>query len=561
MTDNKSILKDVLKKFKKQFYAIGLFSFLINILMLVPPIYMLQLYDRVLHSKSQDTLLMLTLIVVILFITMGLLEIVRSRLLIKIGNGIDNNLSNNIYDCLFELEKLNPKEANTAYVNNLTQIRQFITSNGIFAFFDAPWISIYLLILFLFHPYFGYFALFTIFILFILTFVNEIFTKGKLNEASTDNINSNTYLDACLKNADVINSMGMKENIRTLWKNKYYSFLNAQNDASEHASIWSNISKNFRLLAQSLILGLGAYLAIKSEVSAGMIIASSIIMGRALAPLDLLISTWKNFISYRNSYKRIDSLLKQFSKKEKKTLIPISKAVVSLENVVIAPPLKKENLIIKDISFEINSGDIVAIIGNSGTGKSTLLKGILDIWPLSKGIVKIDNIDIRLLNKEKIGSKIGYLPQDIELFEGTISENICRFQNFDSNKIVEATKIAGVHKMILKFPEAYDTNIGYKNTLSGGQRQRIGLARAIYDNPKLVILDEPNSNLDKEGENALLEAIINLKKNNTTVIIVTHKENILKVTNKIALIEDGKLKEYGDTNSVLNKYNFFKLDN
>ncbi|WP_205588719.1 type I secretion system permease/ATPase [Poseidonibacter antarcticus] len=557
---NTSELKSVLKQSKKLFFTIGLFSFLINILMLVPPIYMLQIYDRVLSSKSKDTLFMLTLIVVVLFITMALLEIIRSKILIKIGNRIDNNLSNRIFDSLFQLEKVNPNKASSSYISNLTQMRQFLTGSGVFAFFDAPWITIYLLILFLFHPMFGYFALFTIFILLIITLVNEITTKQKINIATVDNLSSNNYLDSSLKNADVVNTMGMKKDIKYIWQKKYYSFLRAQNDASDSASVWTNLSKNFRLLAQSLILGLGAYLAIDQEITPGMMIAASIILGRTLAPLDLIISSWRHFITYRSSYKRIESLLHDFPKKEQLTSIPITKAELLLENMVLTPPLGDAPTI-KGISLQINEGDVVAIIGNSGAGKSTLVKGILDIWPISEGKVKIDNIDIQLLNKEEIGSSIGYLPQDIELFEGTISQNISRFKELNSDKVIKAAKIAGVHEMIVKFPKGYDSSIGSGGTkLSGGQRQRIGLARAIYNNPRLIILDEPNSNLDKAGEEALLNCIKVLKENLTTVLIITHKENILEITNKIAILEDGTLKEFNETNIILNNIDFFNLD-
>ena len=557
---NTSELKSVLKQSKKLFFTIGLFSFLINILMLVPPIYMLQIYDRVLSSKSKDTLFMLTLIVVVLLITMALLEIIRSKILIKIGNRIDNNLSNRIFDSLFQLEKVNPNKASSSYISNLTQMRQFLTGSGVFAFFDAPWITIYLLILFLFHPMFGYFALFTIFILLIITLVNEITTKQKINIATVDNLSSNNYLDSTLKNADVVNTMGMKKDIKDIWQKKYYSFLRAQNDASDSASVWTNLSKNFRLLAQSLILGLGAYLAIDQEITPGMMIAASIILGRTLAPLDLIISSWRHFITYRSSYKRIESLLHDFPKKEQLTSIPITKAELLLENMVLTPPLGDAPTI-KGISLQINEGDVVAIIGNSGAGKSTLVKGILDIWPISEGKVKIDNVDMQLLNKEEIGSSIGYLPQDIELFEGTISQNISRFKELNSDKVIKAAKIAGVHEMIVKFPKGYDSSIGSGGTkLSGGQRQRIGLARAIYNNPRLIILDEPNSNLDKAGEEALLNCIKVLKENLTTVLIITHKENILEITNKIAILENGTLKEFNETNIILNNIDFFNLN-
>jgi len=556
-----SELKSTLKKSKKTFLIVGLFSFLTNILMLVPPIYMLQIYDRVIKSNNENTLFVLTFMIVILFITMALLEIVRSQILIKIGSSIDNAISNRIFDSLFQLELIDPKSANSSYLDYLTRIRQFMTGKSIFAVFDAPWITIYVIILFLFHTAFGVFAIIVILILLVVTVMNEVATSQNLNEASKNNIASNIYIDASLKNAAVINSMGMRENIRKIWHKKYYGFLNLQNDASYSASIWINISKSIRLMAQSLTLGIGAYLAIGYEVTPGTMIAASIIMSRALSPIDLIISGWKGFIAYRTSHKRIDELLNRFPEKKKTISLKITNAELVLENIVVTPPMTK-NETIKGISLKIESGNVVAVIGKSGAGKSTLIKGILNIWPLSGGKVKIDGVDVSMFDKVEIGPQIGYLPQDIELFEGTISENICRFQELDSQKIVTAAKKAGVHDLILKFPKGYETKITNSgDSLSGGQKQRVGLARAIYDNPNLVILDEPNSNLDKEGEQALLNSIKSLKENNTTVIIITHKENILDITDKVLLIENGLLKDYGNTQEVLNKNQFFKVDN
>ena len=363
-----------------------------------------------------------------------------------------------------------------------------------------------------------------------------------------------------LQNADVVNTMGMKNSIKNLWYEKYNNFLINQNDANNSASVWANLAKNFRLLAQSLILGLGAYLAINFEVTPGMMVAASIMLGRALSPLDLIISSWKSFVNYRSSYKKIEALLEKFPKKNISTSLPILNGKITLENIEIVPP-SSTTATIKGISLQIEEGDIIAIIGKSGMGKSTLLKGILDIWPLSKGKVKIDNVNITQFNKDDIGSKIGYLPQDIELFEGTISQNISRFKEFNSEKIIDAAKKAGVHDMILKFPKGYDTQLTISgDSLSGGQKQRIALARAIYGNPKIVILDEPNSNLDKDGEKALLNTIKSLKENNTTVLLVTHKQNILEITNKIILIEDGLLKDFAPTDKILSENKFFNND-
>lgn len=547
-----SELKKSLLSAKKSFIMVGLFSMFINILMLVPPLYMLQLYDRVLGSRSQDTLIMLTLIVVVLFITMGLLEVVRSRVLVRVGNKLDSMLSQRIFDNLFELERKAPGRSSSMPLNDLTQVRQFMTGNGLFAFFDAPWMPIYIIVLFIFHPAFGFFAIFAAIVLVGITVANEYSTKDKLAEANNLSRASTIYVDSNIRNAEVVNAMGMRNNISKVWADKYYGFLNAQNIASDSAGVWSNLSKSLRVMFQSLILGLGAYLAINMEVTPGMMIAASIIMGRALAPLDLIIGSWKGFSSARSSYERIEGLLNDFPKDKEYMQLPAPKGEITLENVVVIPPSGTVPSL-KGISMKIEKGDVVGIIGPSAAGKSSLARVMLGLWPLSNGVARIDKADISQWDREDLGKYVGYLPQDIELFEGTVSQNIARFGEVEPEKVVEAASKAGVHEMILKLNEGYDTKIGPGGaSLSGGQRQRIGLARALYNNPVFVVLDEPNSNLDDVGEAALVEAIKTLRAGGTTVVIITHRTNVLQATNKLALINNGVLELYGNTNDVLN---------
>ena len=546
-----SELKQTIIKAKKSIFMAGLFSMFINVLMLVPPLYMLQLYDRVLTSRSESTLYMLTLIVIVLFVTMGLLEVVRSRVLVKFGNRFANILSNRIFESTFELANKKPEAASSRLMGDFTQLRQFLTGNGLFAFFDAPWIPIYIIVLFLFHPYFGFFAIFAAIILVAITFLNEYTTKEKMDNANTLNRDSMMQLEANIRNAEVINAMGMKTNVRKKWEEKYFGFLNAQNDASNKAGIWSNLSKTLRMFFQSMILGLGAYLAVNMELSAGMMIAGSIIMDRALAPFDLMIATWKGFSGARMSYKRIDQLLKDFPKNKEYMELPAPKGFISVEGVYAKPPASNKYTL-ENLNFSINKGDILGVIGASAAGKSTLARIILGVWPVQIGTVRIDGADISQWDREHLGKYIGYLPQDIELFSGTISENIARFNEVDSQKVIEAAMKAGVHEMILRLPEGYDTVIGSGAVvLSGGQRQRIGLARAIYDNPVFVVLDEPNSNLDEQGELALLKTVEELKQSGTTVVIITHRPNILKVTNKILIMNSGKIERYASTEEIL----------
>jgi len=548
-----SELKEAILASKKSFIMVGFFSLFINILMLVPSIYMLQLYDRVMTSRSEDTLIMLTLIVLVLFATMALLEIVRSKMLVRIGNKLDSILSQRVFNTLFEVANKHPGKASSMPLNDLTQVRQFLTGNGVFAFFDTPWIPIYIALLYMFHPYLAFFAIFAAIVLVSLTITNEYSTKTKLAEANSLNRASTVFVDANLRNAEVINAMGMRTNIRKKWNEKYYGFLNAQTEASSKAGIFSNVSKSTRMMFQSLILGFGGYLAIHNEISSGMLIAGSILMGRALAPLDLMINTWKGFNSARTSYGRLEALLNDFPKDKEYMELPAPQGEIVLESVVVIPPASKQPSI-KGISMKINKGDVVGIIGPSAAGKSSLARAILGLWPLVQGKVRLDKADIHQWDKELLGKYIGYLPQDIELFEGTISQNIARFHEIDSKKVVEAAQKAGVHEMILRLADGYDTKIGAGGaTLSGGQRQRIGFARAIYDNPVLVLLDEPNSNLDDQGELALVQAINALKQNKTTIILITHRPNILQATNKLAVIKQGTLELYGDTKQVLAK--------
>lgn len=548
----KSELKETILKAKKSIIMVGFFSMFINLLMLVPPLYMLQLYDRVVSSRSESTLIMLTLIVIVLFITMGLLEMIRSRILIKFGNKFSSLLSDRVFDSTFELANKKPEAASSRLMGDLMQIRQFLSGNGLFAFFDAPWIPIYIGILFLFHFYFGIFAIFAAIILVIITILNEYTTKEKMNEANSLNRESMMHLESTLRNAEVVNAMGMKRNIRKKWEDKYFGFLNAQNDASNKASIWSNTSKTARMFFQSMILGLGAYLAINMELSGGMMIAGSILMGRALAPLDLMINTWKGFSSARMSFKRVDELLNDFPKEKEYMELPSPQGNLSIENVFAKPPAS-DKYSLQELNLQVMKGDVVGVVGPSAAGKSTFARIILGVWPVAHGTVRMDGADISQWDREHLGQFLGYLPQDIELFEGTISENIARFSQLDPNKVIEAATKADVHEMILRLPDGYDTVIGKSGMiLSGGQRQRIGLARAIYGNPVFVVLDEPNSNLDDQGEIALVKTVEELKKTNTTVIIITHRPNILKVTNKIAMMNSGKVEKYDTTANIFN---------
>lgn len=547
-------IKIALKECQTSFVSVGIFSMFINMLMLVPAFYMLQTYDRVVASGSIPTLIMLTLVMVLLLSTMGGLEWVRSRILVRVSARLDLLLGTKLYDTSFK-QALYSGGSNTGAqpLSDLTGLRQFLTGNGLFAFFDAPWAPIYIAVMWLFHPLFGVVAIISVLILSLVALANEKLTGGLLQEANKEASSISQTTSKTLRNAEVIQSMGMLGDLRNSWRNKNKIVLGLQGVASDRAGILTSFSKTLRMIVQSLILGLGAYLAIQQEISPGMMIAGSILLGRALAPIDQMIAVWKQFAVARTQYSRLNDLLGKIPADSENMQLPDPEGHITLEGVTVAPPGQRTP-VISNVSFNVSPGDVVGIIGPSAAGKSTLARAILGIWPAMGGKVRLDGADIFQWNREELGPFIGYLPQDIELFEGTISENIARFGQIDAEKVVAAAQAAGVHDMILKQPNGYDTHIGPSGGgLSGGQRQRIGLARAMYGNPRLIVLDEPNSNLDDAGEAALATAIQNMKADNATVFIISHRVSALSVTNKLIVMQNGQLAAFGPTQEVMQK--------
>ncbi|WP_162165985.1 type I secretion system permease/ATPase [Campylobacter fetus] len=547
-----SELKETIKKSKNCIIYAAVFSFFVNLLMLTPPLYMLQLYDRVVTSRSESTLFFLTLIVLFLFITMAIFEILRSKILIVFGNQIDLNLTDRIYDAIFKLASRVPGRVTSQAMGDLNAIKQYMSTNGIFAFLDAPWMPVYIAILFVFHPWYGWFAIAAAIILFGVALLNEKATKDGLKKSNDTYKNEMRLIDMNLRNSEVINAMGMNNNLKKIWKNKHHTFLNAHSEASIKAGIYTNVSKAIRVTSQSMMLGLGAYLVLKMEVSPGMMIAGSILLGRALAPLDILIASWKSYKNTKESYERLDKFLHDFPVEKDKLSLPDPRGDMACEAISLIPPSAKQPSLI-GVSFTLDAGDMCAIIGPSAAGKSSLARAMLGIWPVAHGVVRVDSADINQYYSDALGGFVGYLPQDVELFEGTIAENIARFGELDSTAVVEAAKSANVHDMILRLPDGYDTKIGLGGmSLSGGQRQRVALARALYKNPKIIVLDEPNASLDEEGERALYAALLAMK-GKATIILITHKLNVLQAVDKIAVLNAGQLVYFGERDAVLAK--------
>lgn len=545
----------VFEGFKSNYFTIAILSAIINIIMLVPSLYMLQVYDRVLSSRNESTLLLLTLIIVVAYIVMSGLDYVRSFLAIRISSKVDMLLNTRIYQSAF-MHNLMGKPMNAGQaLQDLATLRQFLSGNSLFAFFDAPWFPIYLLIIFIIHPYLGVFALAGTLIHIALAIWNQTATQKPLAEANSMSVKANQLATNNLRHAEVIESMGMLPNFQNRWFDMHAKFIGLQAKASDKAGMIAVSTKFVRIALQSLILGFAALLVLDEEITAGMMIVSTILMGRTLQPVEQIIGTWRGWNNTKSAYQRLDDLLTANSLKKTSMALPDPKGEVRVEQVTSMPPGARKPTI-QNLSFAIQPGDVLGVVGPSGAGKSTLARVLVGVWPAAAGKVRLDGADIFQWDKAELGPHIGYLPQDIELFTGTVSDNIARFGEVDAEKVVIAAKRAGVHDMILHLPEGYDTPLGDGGTgLSGGQKQRIGLARAMYNDPTFVVLDEPNANLDDAGEKALLGAIKDLREAGKTIVLITHKTSTLAVTNKLLVLKDGLGQAFGETQKVLSQLN------
>lgn len=547
----KDELAQALVSFRGAFRSVGVFSAIINLLMLVPSLYMLQVYDRVLASGNQTTLLMLTLMVVGAYLLMNGLELVRSFMLVRVGTQLDVQLNPRVYTASFE-QSLRRGGSNAGNaLQDLTTVRQFVTGQGLFAFFDAPWFPVYLVMIFLFDWIMGLFAVGGTLLLVALAVANELVSRKPLAEANALSVQARALATNQLRNAESIAAMGMLPHLMARWSRLHVRVLDLQNQASEKAGIVSAISKFVRVSMQSLILGLGAILVLEQRITPGMMIVGSILMGRALSPVDQLISVWKSWSGTRSAYQRLVELLEQHPTRGQAMSLPRPQGHLSVDGVTALPPGATLPSL-RNVGFALPAGEVLGIIGPSGSGKSTLARLLVGVWGAAQGKVRLDGADVYAWDKAELGPHVGYLPQDIELFAGTVSENIARFGTVDPEQVVEAAKLAGVHDLILHLPQGYDTLLGEGgNGLSGGQKQRIALARALYGQPALVVLDEPNSNLDDIGEQALVVALRQVRQRGATVVVVSHRTSVLGVTTRLLLLRQGAVQAFGPTQQVL----------
>ncbi|NJM34160.1 MAG: type I secretion system permease/ATPase [Rhodomicrobium sp.] len=535
------------------FVAIAIFSFFLNLLMLVSPFYMLQVYDRVLTSQSKDTLYVLTLLAVGLLGISAILELARGRILVRLGARLDRDVTHDLFAALIEDRIATRRSVGSQPIRDLESVRSFLTGPGLLAFFDAPWIPLFLGLIFLFHPLLGIVALAGAIILFVLAIMSEFMTRAPWQQASNESMQAHRFAETSLRNADVIWALGMLGDLRRRWQQKHLLALAHTGKATDRLGTFSAIAKFVRPLLQIGLLGFGAYLVIEQEISAGVMIASSIVMGRALAPVEASITHWRSFISARSAYSRLNKLLGEYDVNRKRMKLPVPSGRISVEGMTLVPPGASKPALI-NVSFQLTPGELLGVVGPSAAGKSSLARALMGIWPPKVGHVRLDGADIAEWDRKDLGRYLGYLPQDVELFDGTVADNIARFENFKPEDVNQAAQIANAHEMILRLPEGYDTQIGEGGSvLSGGQRQRIGLARAIYRMPCFIVLDEPNANLDSEGEAALRITLKRLKKLGKTVMIISHKRSTLSDTDKLLVLDAGRVKMFGPRSEVLQK--------
>ncbi|MGE5517535.1 MAG: type I secretion system permease/ATPase [Bacteroidota bacterium] len=531
--------------------ATALFSFCGNVLLFVSPLYMLQVYDRVLSSRSGSTLLMLTLIAAFLLAVLGGLEAVRSRVLVRAGARLDQMLSGRTFAGLFQQAVKHPGTVNGQVLRDLDSVRDFATGPALLVFCDAPWAPLFIAVTFVLHPLLGVVTLVGAIIIFTMAVINELTTRKALKDAGTVSFNATAFADASLRNAEVLHAMGMVPAMQARWQMRHQAALALQAQAADRAGMLLALSKFFRLFLQSAILGVGAWLALDDAITGGSIVAASIIMGRALAPIEMAVGHWKSFIGARGAYARLNEILTATASTGERMTLPRPKGDVALERVFVVPPGSR-TAVVKGVSFALEAGEVLGIVGPSAAGKSTLARAMVGVWPVGAGVVRLDGADLATLPRDQVGPALGYLPQDVELFDGTVAENIARFGDLDAAKVVGAAIKAGVHDIILGLPDGYDTRIGEGGrALSGGQRQRVALARALYDDPAFVLLDEPNSNLDTAGEQALVEAVIGCKARHATTVVVTHRLSILGTVDKILVMNNGEIELFGSREEVL----------
>jgi PrtD family type I secretion system ABC transporter len=549
----RSELGEALRACRSAFIGVGVMSCIINLLYLTGSIFMLEVYDRVLPSRSVPTLVGLVILAGGLYIAQGVLDLIRGRILGRIGTALDEALNNRVFDTVVRLPLVaGGRSEGLQPLRDLDNIRAFLGSMGPSAFFDLPWLPLYLAICFAFHVMIGVTALVGAVILMTLTLITEYMSRDPARQAMGLAARRNDLAASSRRNAEVLVAMGMAGRLTKRWSAANEKYLAGNQRASDVAGGLGAVAKVMRMMLQSAVLGVGAYLVIHQEATAGIIIAGSILSARALAPVDLAIAHWKGFVAARQSWHRLSRLLEQMPAPPAQTLLQAPMSRLSVENVSIVPPGDKK-IIVQDVSFGLIAGNGLGVIGPSGSGKSSLIRALVGVWQPVRGKVRLDGAALDQWSSDVLGSYIGYLPQDVELFAGTVAQNICRFDpDANSDNIIAAAKEAGVHDLIITMRDGYNTEVGEQGyALSAGQAQRVALARALYGNPFLIVLDEPNSNLDTEGDEALTRAVRGARERGAIVVVVAHRPIGIEGVDQILVLKDGRMQAFGPKETVL----------
>jgi PrtD family type I secretion system ABC transporter len=549
----RSELGGALRACRDAFIGVGVMSCMINLLYLTGSIFMLEVYDRVIPSRSVPTLIGLVVLAGGLYVAQGGLDLIRGRILGRIGTALDEAINARVFETIVRLPLMvGSRNEGLQPLRDLDNVRSFLGSQGPGAFFDLPWLPFYLAICFAFHWLLGLTALVGAIILVILTVITELMSRQPAKDAMTLASRRNDLATTSRRNAEVLVAMGMAGRLTKRWTEANESYLAGNQRASDVAGGLGAIAKVLRMMLQSAVLAVGAYLVIHQEASGGIIIAGSILSARALAPVDLAIAHWKGFVAARQSWHRLNKLLEQMPVPNTQTLLQNASKRLSVEGVTIVPP-GDQRVIVQDVTFAIEAGTGVGVIGPSGSGKSSLIRALVGVWTPARGKVRLDGAALDQWSSDVLGQNIGYLPQDVELFAGSIAQNISRFDpDAKSDAIIAAAKEAGVHEMIIKMREGYDTQIGEQGTaLSAGQAQRVGLARALYGNPFLIVLDEPNSNLDTEGDEALTRAVRGARERGAIVVVVAHRPIGIEAVDQLLVLKDGRMQAFGPKETVL----------
>jgi ATP-binding cassette subfamily C protein len=551
-SSSKSELSAALSRCHGALAGIGLFSGAVNILMLTGSVFMLQVYDRVIPSRSIPTLIGLAVLVAFLFLIQGLLDVIRTRLLVRAAASLHESLSNRIFGIALRLPLRRAQVDAQQPLRDLDQVRGFLSSGGPLALFDLPWLPLYLTICFLFHPLIGWTALVGALLLVALTLLTEVLSKGASREVVTSGAVRHTIAEAGRRNAEVVAAMGMAPAIAERWHETDRRFIASQQRLTDVSGGLGALSKVLRMALQSAVLGVGAVLVIRNEATGGIMIAASILSARALAPVELAIAHWRGFIAARQSWRRLKDVLSAIPAGSDP--LPLRKPVstLSVQGVTVTPP-GDPKIVVRDVSFQLKAGMGLGVIGPSGSGKSSLARALVGAWMPARGKVRLDAAALDQWQPEMLGRHIGYLPQDVELFAGTVAQNIARFRLAeDPDLTIQAACLAGVHELILTLPQGYETPIGENGAaLSAGQRQRIGLARALYGDPFLVVLDEPNSNLDAEGEEALIRALLTVRARGGIAVVIAHRRNVLAALDHVLVMHGGEATAFGPKDEVI----------